>query len=235
MPSHLRRFCYDMVMKRLVAVFDIDGTLCSTALGVEFLKEMSALGAIRNVSLNQFDMQYDMWLHEVDRTKYYDQYLDSYYDSGIIGVEQQVFNKAGKKVAAEAAAHFYKNIIAELKAHQAAGRFIILISKSPEPAVAETAKLIHADAHWGWQFHFDKHDAYTGQYVYPDNQDDKAVIIRNLSRQYGLDLDDSYAYGDSIGDISLLEMVAHPTVVNPEPELLALARTKSWRILRGQR
>lgn len=215
-----------------IAVFDIDRTLSGIHLGVEFLKKMAELGAIQTVSQEVFMRQYKEWSRSHDKTEYYDIHFDDYYTSRLIGVDKHTFEEAGRRVAADAFPHFYKEVLAELQDAQVAGRFIMLISKSPEQAVAEIANLVRANGHWGWQFNFDDSDKYIDQFIYPNNESDKAHIIRQIVTNYHLTLDDSIAYGDSNGDISMLELVSHPTAVNPEPKLLAVANASSWRILK---
>src|SRR5579863_10156054 len=147
-------------MKQKLAVFDIDGTLCKAHLGVEFLKEMSALNAIRGVSQELFDRQYEEWSHETARTAYYDKYFDDYYTSRLVGVDRSVFNEAGKRVAQHAFANLCKEVLTALESHCNEGRFILIISKSPEQAVREIARLVHANDCWGWRFNFDITDKY---------------------------------------------------------------------------
>lgn len=214
-----------------IAVFDVDGTLSDFRLGVELLKELSGLGAIRGVSKDAFQRQYDEWALAADKTAYYDSYLDGYYDSGLVGTDKSVFQEAGARIAAHAFPHFYQEVLAKLEKHQRDGRFIILISKSPEQAIAKIAELVNADAYWGWQFNFDANNKYVDQYTYPSGESDKAYIINQLATKHHLSLDDSYTYGDSAGDISMLHLVAHPTAVNPEPKLLGEALANGWDIL----
>jgi len=217
-----------------IAILDIDGTLSNSHLGVEFLKEMSALGAIKGVNQALFTKQYEAWAQSSEKTDYYDRYFDQYYDTRLVGVDKRVFEEAGRRIANHAYPHFYTETLTELKRHQAEGRFIILISKSPEQAVAKIAELVEAGTHWGWQFNFDHAGKYVGQYTYPDGESDKAYIIKQLVQKHDLDLNDSYAYGDSAGDISMLHLVSNPVAVNPEPKLLMEAQQNNWRILRAK-
>ena len=220
-----------MMAVKKIAVFDVDGTLTNAHLGVEFLKEMAILGAIRGVSRSLFLKQYDEWAQSEDRTEYYDTHLDDYYTSRLVGVEKEVFERAARKVAISTSPHFYREILTELKDSQAAGRFVMVVSKSPEQAVAEIAKLLKVDGHWGWRFNFDNSDRYVNQYTYPNGESDKAYIVQQAIAIHHLTIDDSMAYGDSNGDISMLELVQKPTAVNPEPKLLAVARANSWRVI----
>lgn len=218
-------------MKKKIAVFDIDGTLTNYHLGVEFLKEMVELGAIQGISKDQLDKQCTEWAQSKDRTAYYDEHFDDYYTSRLVGTTKSAFEAAGRKVAKRAFPHFYKEVLSELRDAQKDGRFVMLISKSPEQAVAEIAKLLGADGYWGWQFNFNNSDKYVDQFTYPNDESDKAHIIQREVAANQLTINDSVAYGDSNGDISMLELVTHPTAVNPEPKLLAVAMTNSWRII----
>ena len=46
----------------------------------------------------------------------------------------------------------------------------------------------------------------------------------------GQEVEESWAYSDSINDRTLLEHATHPIAVNPDDRLLALAQEKGWRI-----
>ncbi len=200
-------------------------------LGVEFLKEMAILGAIQGISKDVFEAQYAEWTAEADRTAYYNKYFDDYYTSRLFGVKKDVFEEAGRKVAEHVSHTLYIEVLDELKHHQAEGRFILVISKSPEQAVSHIAGLLKVDDYWGWQFNFDSSNKYVNQFVYPNGESDKAYIIQDMVNKHSLTLDDSYAYGDSNGDISMLQLVKNSIAVNPEPGLLAIARKNSWRVL----
>src|SRR5262249_35086965 len=58
----------------------------------------------------------------------------------------------------------------------------------------------------------------------------KAAAIRELAERGGLDLSRSSAYSDSANDLPMLEMVGHPSVVNPDAILLREARIRNWPV-----
>ena len=58
----------------------------------------------------------------------------------------------------------------------------------------------------------------------------KAAAIRALADREGLDLARCSAYSDSANDLPMLELVGHPSVVNPDGELLRLARSRNWPV-----
>jgi phosphoserine phosphatase len=64
---------------------------------------------------------------------------------------------------------------------------------------------------------------------------DKARAIERLARERGFDLADSYAYTDSASDLPMLRLVGHPVAVNPDRELLRVARSEGWDVMRMDR
>ncbi len=48
----------------------------------------------------------------------------------------------------------------------------------------------------------------------------KIKAIENFKNQYNIDLNQSYAYGDTNGDWGMLQLVGLPTAFNPSKELL---------------
>ena len=49
----------------------------------------------------------------------------------------------------------------------------------------------------------------------------KNVAINNFVEKYDIDLNKSYAYGDTNGDINMLRRVGNPIAINPTKELLS--------------
>lgn len=59
----------------------------------------------------------------------------------------------------------------------------------------------------------------------------KAAAVRNLAREWDLDLDASFAYSDGNEDVPYLESVGHPAAVSPQRELRGVAEARGWPIL----
>jgi len=59
----------------------------------------------------------------------------------------------------------------------------------------------------------------------------KVHWMERWSAETGIDLSQSYFYTDHISDSPLLERVAHPVAVNPDPKLARLARERGWDVL----
>jgi putative phosphoserine phosphatase/1-acylglycerol-3-phosphate O-acyltransferase len=64
------------------------------------------------------------------------------------------------------------------------------------------------------------------------HREEKALVVREIAEKHGLDLADSWAFGDSLNDQFMLEAVGHGVVVNPGRKLQALAIARGWSIAR---
>jgi len=72
---------------------------------------------------------------------------------------------------------------------------------------------------------------YTGQVLspYPYGAG-KRQLIESFAGEAAIELKESFAYGDSPGDVETLRLVGHPLVVNPIRGMERIARRQGWRI-----
>lgn len=77
----------------------------------------------------------------------------------------------------------------------------------------------------------DPNGLFTGRFVDPLCYG-KGKIVRatRLAEEHGFVLGESTFYSDSYTDLPLLEAVAEPVIVNPDPRLERVARKRGWRI-----
>lgn len=64
----------------------------------------------------------------------------------------------------------------------------------------------------------------------PIGGETKAEEVRRYAAGQGIDLSRSHAYGDSIADLPMLELVGHPCVVNADRCLSEEARQRGWPV-----
>lgn len=69
----------------------------------------------------------------------------------------------------------------------------------------------------------------TGAYLYNRQ---KVLSFQNLVKGQSIDYGNSWAFGDSGADASLLSLFGHPVAVNPGVSLTLVARLRKWTILR---
>ena len=58
-----------------------------------------------------------------------------------------------------------------------------------------------------------------GEIVRMWDSESKQRVLNELIAKYNVDLENSYAYGDTTGDISMLRMVGNPIAINPNKPL----------------
>jgi len=60
---------------------------------------------------------------------------------------------------------------------------------------------------------------------------EKARLVKELAGEAGIDLANSFAYGDHHTDEKVLSQVGNPVAVNPDAKLAATARQRGWPII----
>ena len=60
----------------------------------------------------------------------------------------------------------------------------------------------------------------------------KAARMRRFALEHDVELDDCFAYSDSMSDYPMLAVVGKPSVINPDRRLKRTARQYDWPILR---
>ncbi len=124
----------------------------------------------------------------------------------------------------------YDEAVALIEHHQLLGHDVVIVSSSGAEVVEPIGAMLGADKVIATRM-AQVEGRYTGDidfYAYGDN---KASAIRDLARQEGYDLDDSYAYSDSATDLPMLEAVGHPFAVNPDKALRKAAVDRGWPVL----
>lgn len=117
-----------------------------------------------------------------------------------------------------------------IREHQAAGDKVFIISASPQEIVAPLGKYLAVDGVIATRAGIDDDGRYTGEVEFYSYGPFKAEAMREIAEREGIDLDESFAYSDSMTDLPMLEAVGHPVVVNPDRELGRIARKREWEV-----
>lgn len=76
-------------------------------------------------------------------------------------------------------------------------------------------------------------DRYTGHILPPFPYGlGKRQVVEAFALEHGLDLQQSFAYGDSPGDKEILRIVGYPLVVNPIRGMAGVAKQEGWPVVR---
>ena len=106
-----------------------------------------------------------------------------------------------------------------IKWHKEHGHLVIFISGSPDFLVSRMSKRFNADDFCGSIYHIEN-EKLSGKITPMWASANKLEAIDNFKKKYGINLEKSYAYGDTHGDLSMLQLVGHPRAINPSKELL---------------
>jgi HAD superfamily hydrolase (TIGR01490 family) len=128
----------------------------------------------------------------------------------------------------------------EMSTHRAAGRRLVLVSAGIDLVLAPLAQALGAELLA--QRLVASGDRLTGAYrsyaVLDDRESAmdqaarKATALTRHAAAAGIDLGASFAYGDSINDLAMLESVGTPIVVRPDRRLARIAQTRGWDVRR---
>lgn len=125
----------------------------------------------------------------------------------------------------------YPEAIRRIREHRAAGHRVVFITGALDFTIAPMSFLADEIAAARMQVGAD--GRYTGDLLeVPLAGDARGTYLRHAAERLGADLRASYAYGDSISDLPMLEVVGHPVAVNPDPRLARIARHRRWAIER---
>lgn len=118
-----------------------------------------------------------------------------------------------------------------INAHRAQGHRVVLLTGSPELLVGPLAAYLKIEQVIAGRLET-KGDLFTGRMIepYPYRQG-KRLEAERLAVEQNLDLAASFMYGDSPGDLPILEAVGHPHVVNPIRGMRRIAQQRGWPIL----
>lgn len=94
------------------------------------------------------------------------------------------------------------------------------ISGSPNFLVKHIAKKYGVTDYRGTIYCLDEDDVFTGNFIKMWDSKSKLSMMTQFDKMYGIDFGKSYAYGDTNGDISMLERVGTAVAINPTNTLL---------------
>lgn len=126
--------------------------------------------------------------------------------------------------------YVYAEAATLISEHQAAGRDVVLVSASGDEMVRPIGALLGITDIIATRMRI-VDGRYSGDVEFYAAGPAKAVGVRELAEARGYDLADCYAYSDSSSDLPLLNLVGHPSAVNPDRTLRRAAVENGWPVL----
>jgi HAD superfamily hydrolase (TIGR01490 family) len=218
------------VTSRPAAFFDLDKTIIAKSSTLAFTKPFQAGGLIsRRAVLRSAYAQFVYHVGGADHDQM--EKMRRFLSSLSAGWDVQTV----RDIVAETLHHVvdplvFDEAVSLMEEHHLAGRDVIIVSASGSEVVEPIGELLGADGVVATQMRI-VDGRYTGEIDYYAYGANKAIALQRLAEEHSYDLSRSYAYSDSITDIHMLEVVGHPSAVNPDRDLRREALARGWPVL----
>lgn len=214
--------------KQVAAFFDIDGTLYRSSLLIEHFKKLikheiicpSVWHTTVKETFNNWDKRqgnYDEYLLEVCNV----------YSKNLKGISSAEIDVVANEVMRTKADKVYRYTRNQINWHLEQGHKVIFISGSPDFLVKLMAEKYHATDYIASQYLFNADGVFTGEVLPMWDSKSKNIAITNFVARYDISLEESYSYGDTNGDLSMMQLVGNPVAMNPAKELITAIKTDS--------
>jgi HAD superfamily hydrolase (TIGR01490 family) len=118
-----------------------------------------------------------------------------------------------------------------VREHLHQGRHVVLVTGGLDLVMRPLAECLDVTAMIATRL-VEEDGVFTGAIDGPPIADGhKAQRVRAHAQEHDIDLSASFAYGDSHGDLPLLECVGHPVAVNPDRKLRRTAVGRRWPVV----
>jgi HAD superfamily hydrolase (TIGR01490 family) len=227
----VRRLRKLAIVSSSAAFFDLDRTLMSGSSGFFW-----ARAAARAGMLSRRQLALDAWENIKFRVR---GSTDAVTDRVMRRVAETLEGKRavdlerlGPQVLAGVLPRLYPQMLKIAWEHQDAGRPVFIVTAASQETAAMIAHVLGFDGGLGTRLEV-VDGRFTGRLAGPfAYREGKPKVMRELAAERGIDLSASYAYSDSESDLPMLRAVGNPVAVNPDRELLRIAREEGWQVLR---
>jgi HAD superfamily hydrolase (TIGR01490 family) len=223
--------------RTVAAFFDVDNTIIRGASAYHIARGLHRRGYLRTTAIIRFgwrQLKYNLFGEKaagIDNIR-------SEALSIIRGWSVAEMTTIGEEVYDEVLAlRIFPATKGLLDAHIARGHEVWLVTAAPVEVGRLIARRLGATGALGTIAEH-QHGYYTGALIGDLlHGAKKATAALGLAKERGLDLEDSFAYGDSTNDIPILTTVGFPCAINPERRLRRYAKRHGWPIrdFRGKR
>jgi fatty acyl-CoA reductase len=215
--------------ERALAVFDVEGTLADLTVVQHYLYFLLDREERRRwpTVVARTATRVPRWLR-LDRVNRLD-FQRSFY-RGYQGLAQEQIAAVARRAFHEVTLpRCFPRGLRRVREHVDAGHRVVLITGALEEIVRPLAELLDVELRAARLRTVD--GVFNGDLAdTPPSAEARGTLVRALAAEAGLDLATSYAYADSISDLSMLEAVGRPVPVNPDLRLGAVARRRGWSV-----
>jgi HAD superfamily hydrolase (TIGR01490 family) len=222
-------------LQRGAAFFDLDKTLMAGSSGMQFARVAAQHGIVGRRQLASWGFEHLRYRLRGTTDERTDEVLRAAREL-IQGVAAKTVDRMEPEVMAAILPRVFPEMLAEVHAHQDAGRATFIVSAAGHGIVESLARVLGMEGGIGTRYEVDAAGDFTGRFdgpfVYGPG---KVEAMQAFAAEHEIDLDASYAYSDSLSDLPMLRAVGNPVAVNPDPPLAELARQEDWQTMRFER
>lgn len=213
------------MVKNVVAFFDIDGTIFRNSLMIQHFKKLIKYEVVDPaIWYTRVKKLYHDWESRYGDFEEYLEVLAEVYIDQLKGVNKSYIEFIANQVINVNGDMVYKYSRDQIEWHKKQGHKLFFISGSPDFLVSKMAEKYAAKEYRGTVYKVDEKNEFTGEIIKMWDSESKQKILNELILKYDVDLDNSYAYGDTTGDLSMLKMVGNPVAINPNRPLFLTIR-----------
>jgi phosphoserine phosphatase/nucleoside-diphosphate-sugar epimerase len=216
----------------VVAIFDLEGTVVKSNLVQQYLwlwagmpPKRWALDAINfGFSLPKY-----IRAERRDRGDFIRTFMRRYKGFKVADIQRLVRGSVGRRLLRKA----LPEALAQVKAHREAGHRTILVTGTidlmVQPLLPFFDEVVAGSMH-------ERDGKLTGYLADPPLVDEaRAAWLRHYANLNGINLTQSYGYGDSHADLAWLQLLGNANAVNPDLQLYRYAQEKRWNVLDWKR
>lgn len=208
-------------MKAIAAFFDIDGTLYRDSLMIEHFKKLIKYEVIDPALWHtHVKKTYRDWQKRVGDYEDYMEDLAAVYVNALTGLKKDDLEFISQQVVSLKGDRVYSYARDRIQWHQTQGHLVFFISGSPDHLVCRMAKKYEVTDYRGTKYLLDNDGNFTGDLIPNWDSTSKNIVLTDFVKKYNINLEQSYAYGDTNGDLSMMQLSGHAVAINPTYELL---------------
>jgi putative phosphoserine phosphatase/1-acylglycerol-3-phosphate O-acyltransferase len=214
-------------MNNIVAFFDMDRTILRDSSGILYMRYLWRRGGVSPAAMLR-----SYWYAALYKLGFFD------YPSVAAKLASTVADSSEEESRAlcqrwfdeMAVDYVAEKAVQRMDRHRTRGHVVTIISASTPYVVGPVAAYLGVGEYLCTRLEV-ANGRFTGKIIEPACYGPgKVHWAKDFARRQNADLAQAFFYTDSHSDRALLEAVGHPTAVNPDPRLRALASRRGWPV-----
>lgn len=212
---------------KIAAFFDVDRTLLAGFSAAAFMKDKLAT---EGISIGGVAQALVGGLRFAAKQTSFPTFLEET-SANMVGLSERELLEQGERVFTDyLAADIYPESRALVEAHQRRGHTVAIVSSATHLQIDALARELGIEHVLCTELEYED-GRFTGKVRRPACwQEGKAEAARGFAERFDVDLAQSYFYTDSHDDLSLLDLVGKPRLVNPDAELARIGARRGWPV-----